>query len=105
MAIIKLNESEFVKAMADESASAVIEFYAEWCKPCHKVMPMVEALSEEYKTVKFYKVDADEEVLLAAALKAHTLPTVIFSKCGVIKDITCGVVSSEELKNCLEKIL
>jgi thioredoxin 1 len=104
MAVTQLTEKDFVEAIGGENCSAVLEFYADWCKPCHKMMPMIEKLSEEYKDIKFYKIDADVEFVLVGAFKAATLPTIVFVKDGIVKDVVCGVVEEKLILDCLEKI-
>ncbi len=104
MAVSNLSEKDFVSTVCKEGVSAVLEFYALWCKPCHKIFPVVEKLSEEYKDIKFYKIDADEEILLAGAFKASTLPTLVFVKDGIVKDVTVGNVQEEEILKSIEKI-
>ncbi len=52
-------------ADADQAAKAVlISFFATWCKPCKKEMPLLEALSTEYKDkglrVLSVAIDKDE---------------------------------------------
>ncbi len=104
MAVLQLTEKEFTKAVGIVNGSAVLEFYADWCKPCHKVAPIVEKLSEETENVSFYKIDADEEFLLVGAFKASTLPTLVFVKDGVVKDVTAGTVDEETILKSIEKI-
>jgi len=104
MAVLELTEKDFASAVIGEGISAVLEFYAMWCKPCHKMFPVVEKLSEDNKDIKFYKINADEEILLAGAFKAATLPTIVFVRDGVVKDVSVGNVSEEEILKCIEKI-
>ena len=105
MAVLQLTEKEFAKAVCGEGVSAVLEFYADWCKPCHKMFPMIERLSEEYENVKFYKINSDEEFLLVGAFKAATLPTLVFVKDGVVIDVEAGVVGEDRVLECINKIL
>ena len=83
----------------------MLEFYADWCKPCHKISPIIEKLSEEYDTVKFYKINADEEFLLVGAFKAAILPTLVFVKDGVVKAVESGVSTEEKISECIKNIL
>ena len=105
MAVYQLSEKDFVHAVGGEGVSAVLEFYADWCKPCQKVMPVVEKLSEECEDIKFYKIDADKEFFLVGAFKAVTLPTIVFVKDGVVKDVLSGVVSEVEILGGIRKIM
>ena len=104
MSVYQLTEKDFVCAVGNEGVSAVLEFYADWCKPCQKVMPLVERLSEEFQNIRFYKIDADVEFLLVGAFKASTIPSLVFVKDGVVKDVLSGVVGEKEILEGIEKI-
>jgi thioredoxin 1 len=39
----------------------VIDFYTEWCAPCKLLKPQLEKMTEKYKEVFFYKLDAGDE--------------------------------------------
>ena len=43
-----------------EDCLVVIDFYAQWCRPCKVLAPKYEAIAEEYSDIKCYKVDIDE---------------------------------------------
>jgi len=70
----------------------VIKFWATWCKPCKKIAPKYEELSEKYfENVLFTSVDADNEDCekVKETYKISTLPTFIIIKDGnVISKIT-----------------
>jgi thioredoxin len=58
----------------------VIDFYADWCKPCRMVAPIMDDLAKEYDgKVKIYKVDVDKEKQLAAVFQVRSIPAVLFS--------------------------
>lgn len=57
----------------------VIDFWATWCGPCMKMMPVMEELAAKYKDkVVFYKVNVDKEGELRQIFKANAIPLVIF---------------------------
>jgi thiol-disulfide isomerase/thioredoxin len=39
----------------------VLNFWAEWCGPCRREMPVLQALAKEYKEVAFIAASLDEE--------------------------------------------
>jgi len=58
----------------------VIDFYADWCKPCKMVAPIMDDLAKEYDgKVKIYKVDTDKEKRLAQVFQIRSIPAVLFS--------------------------
>lgn len=58
----------------------VIDFYADWCKPCKMVAPIMDDLAEEYEgEVKIYKIDVDKEKKLAQVFQVRSIPAVLFS--------------------------
>ena len=58
----------------------VIDFYADWCKPCRMVAPIMDDLAEEYEgEVKIYKIDVDKEKKLASVFQVRSIPAVLFS--------------------------
>jgi thioredoxin len=58
----------------------VIDFYADWCKPCKMVAPIMDDLAKEYKgKVKIYKIDVDKEKKLAQVFQVRSIPSVLFS--------------------------
>lgn len=57
----------------------VIDFYADWCKPCKMVAPIMDDLADTYKgKVKIYKIDTDKEKELAAVFRIRSIPSVLF---------------------------
>lgn len=58
----------------------VIDFYADWCKPCRMVAPIMNDLAKEYEgKVKIYKIDVDKEKKLAQVFQVRSIPAVLFS--------------------------
>lgn len=58
----------------------VIDFYADWCKPCRLVAPIMDDLAKEYEgELKIYKVNVDKEKKLAQVFQVRSIPAVLFS--------------------------
>ncbi|MCK9423188.1 MAG: thioredoxin [Bacteroidales bacterium] len=57
----------------------IIDFYADWCRPCKMVAPIMVELSNEYKgKVRIYKVNTDEQRELAQLFNVSSIPAVLF---------------------------
>ena len=58
---------------------AIVDFYADWCRPCKIIAPILEELAEEYKgKIVIYKVDVDDEKELAQVFQTQSIPSILF---------------------------
>ncbi len=72
----KKNPNEWVYA-GDQPC--IIDFYADWCRPCKMIAPIMEELSKEYKgKVRIYKVNTDEQRELAGLFNVSSIPAILF---------------------------
>jgi len=91
-----LTPEEFEKATKDvnNKMPSVIDFQKSKCKPCIRIAPEFEALSEKYQgTANFYKVDADSSSEALALMKANgirSVPTFQIWKGGEMLDSIQG---------------
>lgn len=58
-----------------------IKFGATWCKPCKKIVPFFQKLSDRYKNHIFIEIDIEELEDLCEEYKVENLPTF-----GVVKN-------------------
>lgn len=117
MATINLTKGGFVRRVADIDAMAtdwkflgdkpaMIDFYASWCGPCQRLLPIVESLAGEFEgKVDIYKVNVDQEEELAAAFNVRTIPTLIFIPMSGKPEREVGAKSESELREKLNNLL
>jgi thioredoxin 1 len=61
----------------------IVDFWAEWCGPCHAVAPVLDKIAEERSgEIKLVKVNIDEERELAEKYGIASIPTMILFKNG-----------------------
>jgi thioredoxin 1 len=61
----------------------IVDFWAEWCGPCHAVSPVLDRIVEEHNgEVKLVKVNIDEERGLAERYGIVSIPMMILFKDG-----------------------
>ena len=94
--VIKTLEEFKAKVLVDTDKLMVVDFTAAWCGPCKIIAPKFEAMSKEFPTVGFFKVDVDENDDTAAEYGIQAMPTFLFFKGG--KKLGVNVVGGNEAK-------
>ncbi len=98
--VINLVEADFDKAL-QSSEFVLVEFGADWCRPCKVLEPIIESLSEEIPH-KVFKIDVDDCLTITEKYKVKSVPTVIVFKNGEVHNISKGVTSLANLKKLFE---
>ena len=86
------------EAYTHSSGVVLIDFGAEWCPPCKKMLPVIEALQRELKgKFKLVKVDGGININVMQQLNVAALPTFIVYKNGKETWRKQGITEKEEL--------
>ena len=81
----------------------VIDFYADWCGPCHMMEPIIKELEKELgDKVKFEKVDVDAENEKAQQYEVLSIPTFVIIKDGKEVDRIVGARGKSQFKQLIE---
>ena len=57
-----VKEDTFAQEVLQSETPVIVDFWAEWCGPCHAVAPVLDRIVEERAgEVKLVKVNIDEE--------------------------------------------
>lgn len=80
-------ETDVLKA----AEPVVVDFYADWCGPCHAMTPVVEQLATEFAgRVKIGKLDVDVNQDLAIRYGVMGIPTLGLFRDGKLVDRLVG---------------
>jgi thioredoxin 1 len=104
--VIHLNNGEFETEVLKSNVPVLVDFYADWCGPCHAITPTIEALSNEFEgKVKFVKVDVDSNQEVASRYKIMSIPTIMLFENGRVEDSIVGAYPATVYKQHLERAL
>lgn len=103
MAVEHLNVENFDSAVS--SGLVVVDFWAEWCRPCIMMGPVFEELSGEMDAVKFAKVNITDSQELAQKFGVMSIPTLVLFKDGKEADRMMGAVPKDMLRKWIESKL
>ena len=103
---VHISGDEFQATVLDSKTPVFVDFWAEWCGPCHMIAPVVEELAEEYDgKFSFTKVDVDANPNTAMQFGIRSIPTMLLFKDGKVADQVIGAVPKAMLKSKIDKVL
>ena len=78
-----VKEDTFTTEVLQSDKPVIVDFWAEWCGPCHAVAPVLDKIVEERDgEVKLVKVNIDEERELAERYGIASIPTMLLFRDG-----------------------
>jgi thioredoxin 1 len=84
----------------------LIDFWAEWCGPCRRLTPTVEALATEYDgRATVAKMNVDENPNIPGRFMIRGIPTMLIFKNGELADQIVGLAAKEEIAKRLDQQL
>jgi thioredoxin len=78
-----VTESTFEQEVLKSETPVLVDFWAEWCGPCHAVAPILDKIAEERAgELRLVKVNIDEEPEIAERYGIASIPTMVLFKDG-----------------------
>ena len=82
MSAIDINKNNFQDEVMNSEKPVLLDFWAPWCGPCRRVVPIVEEIAKERPDIKVGKVNVDLESELASQFGVMSIPTLVVIKDG-----------------------
>jgi thioredoxin 1 len=101
----EFTDGNWESEVLESTIPVVVDFWAPWCGPCRMLAPTIDELAGEYVgTVKFGKMNTDENQDTPGNLRISAIPTVLFFQNGKEVDRLVGVNPKTKFKSTLDKL-
>ncbi len=78
---VEASGQTFEQEVTKSEGKVIVDFWAEWCGPCHAVAPVLDRISDEHG-IKVVKVNIDAEQELAQRFGVSSIPMMIVFENG-----------------------
>jgi thioredoxin len=97
---VEATEATFEQEVTSENGKVIVDFWAEWCGPCHAVAPVLDRIADE-RELKVVKVNIDEEQGLAQRYGVQSIPMMILFEQGEPRAAAIGAMPKGVLERQL----
>ena len=97
---VDATQTTFEQEVLENEGKVIVDFWAEWCGPCHAVAPVLERIADEHD-VKIVKVDIDREQGLAQRYGVASIPMMVLFENGEPQASAVGAMPKGALERSL----
>lgn len=101
MAAMDINRDNFHEEVMGSEKTVLLDFWAPWCGPCRRVVPLVEQIAQERPDIKVGKVNVDEEYELAGTFRISSIPTLLVIRDGKVVNQAMGARPKQAILDLL----
>lgn len=83
-----VTDADFEQKVLKSEKPVLVDFWAEWCRPCHMIAPVLEEIANSQDKLDIVKLNIDENPTTAAERRVTSIPTLhVYSGGELVKQI------------------
>jgi len=76
--LLSVDEATFDEVVLRSEKPVLVDFWAQWCPPCHQIAPVLAQIgAERNEQLTVVKLNSDENPSISARYRVMALPTLI----------------------------
>jgi thioredoxin len=100
--IVELTTDNFQALVLENEKPVLVDFWADWCRPCHMIAPVIEEIAKENtETLVVGKVNVDENQELAMRYGVQGIPFIGLFQHGQLARQAVGAMPKGALLSAL----
>lgn len=102
MSIINITDQSFQEDVIESDKPVLVDFWAEWCGPCHRLHPVLEDVAKEQDLVTIGKLDIVNNPKAMEEFEVKGLPSLLLFKEGKLVSRKVGALSKEQVLHFIQ---
>ena len=93
-----VSDNDFEEVVLNADKPVLVDFWAEWCGPCHMIAPHVEAIAKEQEGIlNVAKMDIDDNPAIPGRYGIMSIPTLMLFKDGEAVQRITGAMPKDRI--------